>query len=176
MYEDETAILEVEDNPELIKYLDNQTEDICQYVVSIDGLLLEYVREQTLAICKEAVRQNPLALEFCHKKRRSLCTSAVSRNGLMLKYVPEKYHDNMMYFFALGNNGNALKYIEHQTEVLCIDAVRVSPEALVYVQDQTATIVREALRAGLEDHKLIDPVFNWVIEEEKGNEYSSTET
>jgi hypothetical protein len=54
-----------------------------------DGCALRYVHEQTPEICLEAVRQNGLALQHVHKQTPEICLEAVRQNGDALRYVDE---------------------------------------------------------------------------------------
>jgi len=52
-----------------------------------NGFALRYVREQTPEICMVAVKQNPRAL--CHVKEQTLeiCLEAVKKDRYVLRYV-----------------------------------------------------------------------------------------
>jgi hypothetical protein len=51
-------------NPENLKNITEQSEYICKYAVSINGLVLKYVHKQTLAICLTAVRNRNKSIEL----------------------------------------------------------------------------------------------------------------
>jgi hypothetical protein len=48
----------VELNPRLLKFIDNQTEELCLFAVKKDAYCLIFVKEQTFEICKEACLKN----------------------------------------------------------------------------------------------------------------------
>ena len=64
--------LEVWFNPLSLRYVENQTEELCLTAVAQAGYSLEYVRNQSEAICLEAVKQNYRALEFVKKSNLEL--------------------------------------------------------------------------------------------------------
>lgn len=47
-----------------LKYIINQTDEICELAVQRNGSALEYVINQTDKICKLAVQRNGLALKY----------------------------------------------------------------------------------------------------------------
>lgn len=59
----------------MLKYVKVQTEEICLTVVQHDGLMLKFVKEQTPDICLAAVKQNGHALQFVKKQTPDICTT-----------------------------------------------------------------------------------------------------
>ena len=51
-----------------LKYVKEQTTEICLIAVKQDGYALEYVKEQTNEICLEALIQNKDALKYINSK------------------------------------------------------------------------------------------------------------
>ena len=47
-----------------LKYVKNQTDEICKLAVRQDGTALQYVKEQTNEICELAIKQDPFALIY----------------------------------------------------------------------------------------------------------------
>lgn len=56
----------VNQNPEAIQFVINQTEDICKKAVSKDGMCLRFVNNKTKEICDIAVKQNPNASMYVY--------------------------------------------------------------------------------------------------------------
>ena len=54
----------VKQNGRILKYIEEQTPEICLAAVKQDGRALEYVKDQTPEICLEAVKQNEYAKLF----------------------------------------------------------------------------------------------------------------
>ena len=73
--------------PSNIRYIKNQTEELCKLAVSQDGFALQYVQNQTEEICKLAVSQNGIAVIYVKNQTEELCKLAVSQNGIALQYV-----------------------------------------------------------------------------------------
>lgn len=60
-----------------------------------DGLFLRYIREQTVDLCLTAVRQNGLALKHVVKQTEVIVKAAVENNHDALRYVNQEF----MYLF-----------------------------------------------------------------------------
>ena len=52
-----------------------------------NGFALKFVKEQTQEICLEAVKQYGLALQYVKEQTFEMCLEAVKQNGNALKYV-----------------------------------------------------------------------------------------
>ena len=55
--------------------------------VKYSGYDLKYVINQTEEICLEAVRQNGFALKYVNNQTEEICLAAVKENGFALKYI-----------------------------------------------------------------------------------------
>jgi hypothetical protein len=104
-------LLNVKKNGELLKYIEEQTLEICLEAVKQDGMSLIYVKKQTPEICLAAVKQYAYALEFVKIQTPEICLAAVRQNGMTIRYVKE------------------------QTEEICLAAVKQSGWALEHIKD-----------------------------------------
>ena len=59
--------------------------------VKRNGDALRYVKEQTEDICIEAVKRNGYALQYVKEQTEDICIEAVKRNGDALRYVEKFY-------------------------------------------------------------------------------------
>jgi len=66
-YKGEEALEKVKQDGNALRYVNNQTLEICLEAVKQDGDALRYVNNQTLEICLEAVKQNGYALQYVNK-------------------------------------------------------------------------------------------------------------
>jgi len=55
--------------------------------VKLNGFDLRYVKEQTPEICLEAVKKNGYALRYVKEQTPEICLEAVKLNGYALQYV-----------------------------------------------------------------------------------------
>ena len=70
-----------------LRYVIEQTPEICLEAVKRNGYALEYVNEQTPEICLEAVRQNVDALQFVNENMFSEDTEIIALNGKRYKLI-----------------------------------------------------------------------------------------
>ncbi|NJK16351.1 DUF4116 domain-containing protein, partial [Clostridioides difficile] len=82
---------------EALKYVKEQTEEVCLKAVKQDYRMLKYVNKQTEEVCLEAVRQNYRALYYINDKTDNVLIEAIKHAST---------HDVMEVF----------KFVEEQTE------------------------------------------------------------
>ena len=86
---------------EFLNRLNAKEEDITTYsgadalkAVERNGYALRYVKDQTPDICLKAVERNGDALKYVKDQTPDLCLKAVKRNGDALKYVNPAVFDS----------------------------------------------------------------------------------
>jgi hypothetical protein len=121
----------------LLRYVKDQTENICIAAVEYNSSEFEYVKNQTEKICMAAVQWNGLALKYVRNQTENICMAAVQQNGLALKYV--RNQTEKICIEAVQQNGLALKYVRNQTDEICIEAVKQEPSAYIYAKNQAKT-------------------------------------
>jgi hypothetical protein len=129
-------ILDVKKSPELLQFIEEQTEEMCLEAVKQEGLSLQYVKEQTPKICIAAVKQDGHSLKFVKNQTDTICLSAVKQDGHSIYYVKNKTEEICLE--AVKQNGRALRYLEeqkYQTEKNCLTAVKQDRTALEFVKD-----------------------------------------
>jgi hypothetical protein len=111
-------------NGNSLKYIRNQSIEICKKSVIFNGLNLEHVLliYQTDEICKLAIQNNPYALQFVNNQTNDLCKYAVSINGMVLKYVQHRTDD--ICEIAVNQNGLSLIYVLNKTDKICQIALK----------------------------------------------------
>lgn len=143
-----------------------QTREICLQQVKLDGMMLKYVKNQTMEICEEAIKNNYQALCYANYQPEYLCLKAVQNNGKLIKYVKQKTekiceaavkHNSYALKHVINqtseicemtikNNGLALQYVLEQTEELCLMAIRQNKKAFRYIRKQTPKICLEIVQ------------------------------
>ena len=142
--QDEDTLMDyVYDDGLALKYIENQTPDLCLFAVRQNGRAIQFVKEPSSVLNLEAVRQSGQALKYISLQTISLCMQSVKTNGLSLRYVLNK--NPSLCMMAVHNNGLALQYIEEQTPYVCKMAVEQNGHALRFVKNQTAEIVNAAI-------------------------------
>ena len=63
--------------------------------VKKDGYALRYVNEQTEQICIEAVKQSGFALRYVNKQTEAICIEAVKQDEDALRFVDARFFENV---------------------------------------------------------------------------------
>lgn len=113
-----------------IKYVENQTEELCYLAIGIDVCALKHVRKQTREICLFAMR-HPHALEYVKDQTYEICLMAIRQEGCALKYVKNQTYE--LCLMAVKQNGCALQYVKNQTLEICFVALYNNHNARQYV-------------------------------------------
>jgi len=99
----EEQLKEIHRNPSLLKFIKNQTEDMCLLAVSRSCYVLGYVHNQTDEICMTAVEHNGIVLEDVENQTDEICYAAVLSNENAIQYIrDEDMRKRIESFF--GNN------------------------------------------------------------------------
>lgn len=113
-----------------LKYVKDQTPDLCLKAVNQDGRALRLVKEQTTEICLAAVKQNGKALRCVKRQTPQICLAAVRQNGRALIYVREQTTEICLE--AVKQNGMALQFVILRTPEICHAAIRQNGLAIIY--------------------------------------------
>lgn len=119
-------------NPELIKNIINQNEELCLIAVKQNGLLLEFVKNKSFTICYHAIKNNSFSIKYTNYSNKKLRNLAIKNNPESIKYI--NYPSFSMMYKAVKLNGLTLKYVDQTNDILCIKAVRNNAKALKYIK------------------------------------------
>ncbi len=86
-YKWEDALRRVKQHWDALRFVHNQTEEICIEAVKQNWYALKYVNNQTEAICIEAVKTNWYALQYVLLQTEAICIEAVKQEWDALKFV-----------------------------------------------------------------------------------------
>ena len=135
-------------NGMVLKFVKNQTEEICTIAVKQNSFALSYVKQQTEKLCKIAVKNDTTGdvLNYVEDrfKTKELCTLAVKQNGYALRFVYKSPLLSLSTMYeltelALQQNGYDIKYIGNQTTLICKLAIKQNPYSLFFVARQYQT-------------------------------------
>ena len=143
-------IIIVEQNANALRYVKNQTEQMCCVAVNQNPLTLQFVKEQTDTICRVALHKNGLVLHYVkpHLLTVDLCKIAVQQNGYALHIICESsLATEEVCKLAVKQNGLALRYVnvKNQTDEICRLAIEQNDLALQYVKSRTDELNRLAV-------------------------------
>lgn len=168
-----SALRYLRKNAYAIKYIHDQTPEICMFAVQRNGYAINFIRHQTPEICLAAVQQNGYAIKYVKELTPELCIAAVQKEGNALKYISRYFlnlsKDNIsdnnldklfeIYMAAIKSNIKALRYIKQSNRMfkryqcysakLCdifMTAVQLNALSLKYIKYQTPEICMAAVR------------------------------
>jgi hypothetical protein len=122
----------IQKNSYLLRFVKEQTHEMCLAAVKRNGYILQYVREQTPEICLAAVKQNGYALKYVQEQTPEICLAAVRDVGFAIDKVKEQTPE--LCLVAVQESGNALKYVREHTPEICAAAILRNPNAVQYVK------------------------------------------
>jgi hypothetical protein len=141
---DELCLIAVKRNSSALEFVKNQTDELCLIAIKSNPLVLKYVKNQTDEMCLIAVKSNALALKYVKNQTDELCLIAVKTNVKALEYV--KNQTDEMCLIAVKKYGNALQFVKNQTDEMCLIAVKVDGYALKFVNNKTDEICLIAIK------------------------------
>lgn len=115
--------------PLALKYLNLSYEDKLK-AVSQNGICLKYIDDQTHELCMTAVKKNGMALRYVKNKTEDICMKAMKKCAFAFKFV-ENISEKMIYEIVKYNY-RILEYIDkkYHTEELCLNAIQDYPNAI----------------------------------------------
>ncbi len=128
-----------------LKYIKNQTEELCLEAVKNDGMSLEFIKNKTTKIYLEAVKNNGLALQFINEQTYEICLEAVKNNGIILKLVDKQFQIDELCLEAIKSNCFALQYVDNQTYEICKYAVDTDFETCFMIENKNCDLYKECM-------------------------------
>lgn len=128
-----------------LKYIENQTPELCMAAVCCDLNELNYVKNLTPELCMAAVKENGFAITFVPEQFLTfeLCKIALENSeGDAIECINPAYQTPELCMMAVDLDPKNLHgiYPPNRTADICMAAVSKSAEALEFVRDQTIPI------------------------------------
>lgn len=134
---DEICMVSVQYYPDTLEFVKNQTDEICIVALSQKGKLLKFVNDKKKYICEIALENDGLALEFIDDQTVKLCKIALRKNIQSYKYIKNKNDDINLYTISLDADSLKdiinLSGIEKISEKVCIEALKKKGSLLKYI-------------------------------------------
>ena len=108
----------------LLKYVKNQTPELCLIAVSNNGEALEFVKNQTEEICWAAIKQDGNAIYFAKEQTYEMCMYAIN-NGCPLFSIKQPITLEMA-MLAVSRKGYNIEHVPPEiiTQEMCIIAAQ----------------------------------------------------
>lgn len=133
------------EQPHIIKYIDNQTENIALKVVSLNGLLLEHIKKEcrTKNVIDVAINNNSSAIQFVNNPDDDLCMRVILSNPYNIQYIDNPTYE--MKKIAVDACGFCICYIENPDYDLCKLAVTNCPTSIRYIKNPDQELCKIAV-------------------------------
>lgn len=113
-------------NPECIKYIKNQDE-YCSLVMDKAPNFFKYINNPTYAMCLKAGKYNGLLLYYIKYQTLELCKLAVENNIFAFQYVNEKIQNDLS-MYVLNKDYTMIKYFKKPEEHHYLEVYKSCPE------------------------------------------------
>lgn len=113
--QEELCMIAVQDYPDGLEYIEQQTDSICLTAVIVKGLTLKFVKKQNCDICNAAIDNDPMALEFAENQSTEAILKALIKNVRAFKFVKQKTDAAIKY--AIEKDPDMIEYINDATTV-----------------------------------------------------------
>lgn len=129
---DDLCLTAIRSNPLALQYVKNQTYEMCSLAVEQRAYAIRYVKDQTEELCLLAIRSLPIStIGFIHNQTMTVCKEAISRNPYLIWFIKDQTDELSM--MAVNINGMALSKVRNKTFEVCEAAVKNVPNAIEFV-------------------------------------------
>lgn len=165
--DDASAILDVKQSDDLcylaiayhsdaLKYIKNQTWDMCEFSAQIHIESTKYAQHLTPTIMK-LLRTNPKSFEMWGNKQSDICKQIAHEMPNAIKYIENA--SEVTYWYFLQENWRAIEFIPNPTKEMYeyLFEVRVDKLHLIPPKYQTAEMCKIAFEKDWRLFKMISP-------------------
>lgn len=83
----------VKEHPHMIKYLEDQDEELCHIALDANPNILCLIRNQTEELCLRAIKQDPYAICYVRKPTKKIVECALASNKDTLYYLDAEFYE-----------------------------------------------------------------------------------
>jgi len=94
----------------LIHYIDDQTDELCKFILRKDGCNISYIKKQTPELCLFAVENCGIALKHIQEQTEELCLAAIKQNCNAYPFINQKFKTPEFYMKIITINPEAVIY------------------------------------------------------------------
>mgnify|MGYP000317113444 CR=1 FL=1 len=123
---------------------DNCEDSVILQLIQYEPVVIRYVRNQTEELCRVAIEKNPYALSYIRNQTEEMCLLAMKKDSMMLEWIKNQTEE--LCLSAVRRNPDAISVIKNQTKTLCRIAVEKKPSTLGYINDQTEELCALAVK------------------------------
>lgn len=133
-----------QDNPDIIKYIDNPNSKVQQIIVRQRPDYIQYINKQSEKAQLLAIdhTHNYEIVQYLKKPTETVILKAVTKFPLSIQYFSDCCE--AVRLEAVGGNGLAIKYIKNPSEEVQLKAVTRSIDAFRFIQSPTEAVYKYA--------------------------------
>lgn len=120
--------------PQFLQCINRQSLGLCYQAVKHDDRAIKFVKHMDTILIGAVIKNNPQYLEHSTNYTYKQYLRFVEYNGKCLQYIPNEHHTDELCMVAIKQNPKSLKFIEDQSEKLCIYAIQQSLWKMPYMQ------------------------------------------
>lgn len=99
-----------------LKYIKNQTDEICKKAIENNCFAIQYVQNKTEDLCKLAIKHCPMTLEYIDNQTDTICQMALISEPYTLQFIKNDNHNYCK--LAMKYNVTSVQFCKHQKEFL----------------------------------------------------------
>ena len=124
-----------------LKFISNQTEDLCLKIIKNFPSDIEYVKNQTDKICFLVLEQNTYLINCIKQPTQKMYDFVVNENPVYFKYVDKKFYTYDMCLNVVKKHGGFIVRIPNKLwdETLCLAALKNNPCIIKFITDEQLT-------------------------------------
>lgn len=151
-----------------LKWIKDQTEELCLYAISINVNSFEYVKNKTPKICDLVLSKNIEMIKFITEEDNisdEIFIKFIKTNYKVLKYIKIKTYK--ICEEALFWDYRAVEFIDINENELIMYAINCNPKAISYIKNPSEDVIYEAVKVAEVYEKYIADNINFDSLSEK---------
>lgn len=138
---EELLIKLVAKKPLAIRFIINQSSDVCLTAMRTDPSAVSLIRKPTIEICTEynkITKNHPSyntvtvpPIYYVNSPTYEECLRTVKRNGMDITYVPEKFQTEELRLIAIKQDPFAIQMIQDPSEHICLEAINITDDGSI---------------------------------------------
>ena len=128
---EEICLISIKARPYMIAYVNDQTEEICRTAISLNPFTISSIRNPSEELCLLAIEKEPVTISEIKNPSETMCKKAISLNPFLIRFIDNQSEE--LNSLAVNINGMALSGIRNKTFEICEAAVKNTPNAIEYV-------------------------------------------
>lgn len=135
---EELQLIAIEGDPSSLEYMKNPTEKIQMLAVKKNGSLIKHITQPSERVQSEAVKNYTPAIKYIKNPTEAVQLLAISQDAELIEYIENPTEDAQLS--SVLKNKSLIKYIKNPTEKTQLIAVTIDPFAIKYITEPTEKV------------------------------------